>query len=49
MTLQKLNELTVWQGKLKPLASGHFQLFIGYRLRSGRIMYSLPGFKVQVQ
>lgn len=49
MTLQESNELTVWKGKLKPFAGGHFQLFVGYRLHSGSIMYALPAFEVQVR
>ncbi|BAP54712.1 hypothetical protein THII_0415 [Thioploca ingrica] len=49
VTLQDHHDLLLWQGQLTHFSGGQFSVFIGYRLISGEIIYTLNPFKISVQ
>lgn len=49
VTLQDHHDLPLWQGQLTHFSGGQFSIFIGYRLMTGELIYTVNPFTISVQ
>jgi hypothetical protein len=49
LTLQPRQELTLWQGKFADFAGSQWEIYVGYLLQTGEIVYSPAFIEIKVQ
>jgi hypothetical protein len=49
LTLQPRQELTLWQGKFSDFAGSQWEIYVGYLLQTGEIIYSPAFIEIKVQ